>query len=138
MENKDHFYRDKVFTAALEVFARRGYEGASLSEIVSAAGVTKPTLYYYFQSKEGLFNALLQYAYEECFERMQSAVARAKGVEAQLTELLVSLFDFLRRRKDLTRLVFVSALAAPGEMPVSSENKRRRGRNLDFIHKVIK
>jgi len=130
--------RDQIFLAALDLFAQRGYSGTSLQEIVSAARVTKPTLYYYFKSKEGLFNALLDYAYEECFKRMRAAVTRQTGVEEQLTEMLTSLFNFLRERQNLTRLAFSCAYAAAGEMPVNPEIKEKRRRNFEFIHDVIK
>jgi AcrR family transcriptional regulator len=49
----------EIATAAARLFAERGYDATSVREIVEAAGVTKPTLYYYFHSKEGLANALL-------------------------------------------------------------------------------
>lgn len=136
-ENK-HPCRDKIFKVALRLFAERGYSGASLQQIVSAARVTKPALYYYFQSKDGLFNALLEHAYEERLKQMQAAVARTTGVEEQLTEILATLFEILRKQKALTRLAFASAFAAPGEMPASSKIKKKRCRNFEFVHGVIK
>jgi TetR/AcrR family transcriptional regulator len=138
MRKNHHAAREQIFAAALDLFAERGYAGASLQDIVSAARLTKPTLYYYFKSKEGLFNALLEYAYQECFDRMQSAVARTTGVEEQLTEILASLFHFFGERRHLTRLAFSSAFAAPGEMPVSPHIKLKRRRNFEFVHGVIK
>jgi TetR/AcrR family transcriptional regulator len=48
-----------IARAAARLFAERGYEATSVREIVKAAGVAKPTLYYYFQSKEGLAHALI-------------------------------------------------------------------------------
>lgn len=130
--------REEIFKAALELFAQRGYSGASLQHIVEAARLTKPTLYYYFKSKEGLFNALLEYAFDEFYARVQAAVARTEGVEAQLTEMLASVFEFFRERKNLTRLAFASAFAAPEEMPVSPEIQKKRRRNFEFVHDVIK
>jgi AcrR family transcriptional regulator len=130
--------RDKIFDAALRIFAQRGYSGASLQEIVSAAHLTKPTLYYYFKSKDGLFNALLEDACNEYFQRLQSGAARATGVEQQLVEMLASVFEFFRERRELTRLAFASAFAAPGEMPVKSDIQQKRKRNFGLVHGVIK
>ena len=48
-----------IARAAARLFAERGYDATSVREIVEAAGVAKPTLYYYFRSKEGLAQALL-------------------------------------------------------------------------------
>ncbi|MGB3263489.1 MAG: TetR/AcrR family transcriptional regulator [Microcoleus sp.] len=47
-----------ILAGALQVFTTQGYAAASMDRIASAAGVSKPTLYRYFQDKEGLFIAL--------------------------------------------------------------------------------
>ena len=47
--------RARLLETATELFAEKGYAGASVREIVEKAGVSKPVLYYYFKSKEGLF-----------------------------------------------------------------------------------
>ena len=49
-----------LLSAAGELFARKGYSGTSVREIVAAAGVTKPVLYYYFRNKEGLYLELFR------------------------------------------------------------------------------
>ena len=48
-----------IARVAARLFADRGYDATSVREIVEAAGVTKPTLYYHFGSKQGLAEALL-------------------------------------------------------------------------------
>jgi TetR/AcrR family transcriptional regulator len=50
--------RDRIIGTALDLFSRRGYEGTGIQEIVDGAGVTKPSLYYHFGSKQGLLEAL--------------------------------------------------------------------------------
>lgn len=123
---------------ASRLFAERGYSGTSLQDIVSAANLTKPTLYYYFKSKEGLFLSLLEQAYEQRLQHMQAAVAHAHGLEAQLTEMLTAVFHFFHKHKDLSRLSFASAFAAQDEMPSSPELDRKRRQNFDFVHDLIK
>ncbi len=49
MENKEN-----LLTCARDLFYARGYDAVGIQEIVDAAGVTKPTMYYYFGSKKGL------------------------------------------------------------------------------------
>src|ERR1700691_3525680 len=48
-----------IARAGARLFAERGYDATSVREIVEAAGVAKPTLYYYYRSKERLAQALL-------------------------------------------------------------------------------
>jgi AcrR family transcriptional regulator len=52
--------RNAILDAAAEVFDERGFNGASLSEILAKAGVTKGALYFHFASKEELAHALIE------------------------------------------------------------------------------
>lgn len=51
--------RQRIVGSALRCFAEKGYAGTSLREIAEAARTTKPMIYYYFQSKEGLYSSTL-------------------------------------------------------------------------------
>ncbi len=53
----------RIARVAAQLFATLGYDATSVRNIVEAAEVTKPTLYYHFQSKEGLAHALLDTAH---------------------------------------------------------------------------
>src|SRR5438477_3366087 len=52
--------RDELLTAALEVFARRGYRDAGVDEIAAEAGYSKGAVYWHFSGKEELLMALLE------------------------------------------------------------------------------
>lgn len=49
----------RILDAALTVFAAMGYSGATMDAVAAEAGLTKPTLYSYFPSKESLFSAMM-------------------------------------------------------------------------------
>ena len=71
--------RQRLLDAGLKQFANRGYAGASVLDIVQDAKVTKPTLYYYFESKEGLFQALVDQAMDERLRLMREAAKPEKA-----------------------------------------------------------
>ncbi len=52
--------REAILAAALDIFAARGFRGATLDQIAQAAGLSKPNLLYYFPSKEAIHAALLE------------------------------------------------------------------------------
>jgi AcrR family transcriptional regulator len=54
------FCVDQAADRAMNVFWRKGYEGASLSDLTAAIGINAPSLYAAFGSKEGLFRAVLE------------------------------------------------------------------------------
>lgn len=59
--------KELILHTALSLFASRGYDAVGVNEIVETAGITKPTLYYFFQSKEGVFREILCQNYEKFF-----------------------------------------------------------------------
>jgi AcrR family transcriptional regulator len=55
--------RETILAAAAAEFADRGYEGASVNRIIGVAGISKGSLYYYFEDKEDLFATVMEYAF---------------------------------------------------------------------------
>lgn len=54
--------RERLLGSAINIFTQRGYAAATVREIVQAAGVTKPVLYYYFGNKEGIYLEIMKEA----------------------------------------------------------------------------
>lgn len=67
--------RAKILQCAIHLFYQKGYDAVGVQELATAAGVTKPTLYYYFKSKLGLLEALLKERCEPFCRRLENAAA---------------------------------------------------------------
>jgi AcrR family transcriptional regulator len=74
-ERRREMTRVALLDAAVEVFAKRGFEGASLDEIAEAAGFTRGAIYKNFANKEELFFAVLDRANEEAFASFGAVIA---------------------------------------------------------------
>jgi len=129
--------RHRLLEAGLKLFANRGYAGTSVQDIISEAGVTKPVLYYYFESKGGLFQALVDQAMDERLRLMREAATPDKPTVEQLTDIIGALTDFAQREPDLLRLCFAIAFAAPGEMPEGFKRPGKMGESYFFVHGLI-
>lgn len=129
--------RDAILTAAEKCFAEAGYAGTSVNDILAATRFTKPVLYYHFGSKEGLFRALLERAQAACFDVIRQRAAAASDLEGQLTGIITALFELLRDRRDLTRLLIATAFAAPRELPEELRSEARRMRTFVFVRSLI-
>jgi TetR/AcrR family transcriptional regulator len=138
MSNHEPAKRQQILHAALRRFAEKGYAGTSVQEIVDAARVTKPTLYYYFRNKADLFGALVDWAHEERYRRTQEAAARGTTLCAQLTGICASIFDFIAGHRDLTRLAFATAFAARGELPAEAGCLQKSLRSFDVVRGLMK
>jgi AcrR family transcriptional regulator len=85
-----------MMSVAEQVFAERGYVAASMDEIADRVGVSKPMLYEYFGSKEGLLVACIRQARAELLRVTSEAAVRAADPEAMLRDGLVAYFQFIR------------------------------------------
>jgi AcrR family transcriptional regulator len=138
MDKLDSQTRGRILRAALKHFADCGYAGASVQAIVDAARVTKPTLYYYFKSKAGLFQALIDWAHDERYRLMCEAGERDDNLAGQLTEVLAALFEFINDHRALMRIAFATAFSAKGEIPAEIRYSDKCERNFEFIHALIR
>jgi len=129
--------RQQILQAALRCFAHSGYAGASVQAIVDAARVTKPVLYYHFESKEGLYRALIDWASEERWRRSEAAAARGETLAEKLTEIVAATFEFVRQHRELTRLSLGTLFAAKGEVPNQGQCMEQGRRVFDLMQKLV-
>ncbi|HLZ54607.1 MAG TPA: TetR/AcrR family transcriptional regulator [Verrucomicrobiae bacterium] len=130
--------RQQILQAALKRFANAGYAATSVQQIVGDARVSKPALYYHFRDKAGLFQALVSEAHDERYRVVQQAAARRNDFRGQLVEILRALFDYFHKNRELTRIAFATAFAAPGEVPAKLRYVDKCQRNLEFINSLMK
>jgi AcrR family transcriptional regulator len=109
--------RDRLARAAVELFDRKGYAATSVREIVAAAGVTKPALYYHFGSKEGLFLAIMRRAVEALTSSLSASRAGPGSVRDRIKALAQDVHELFRENVGVVRLVHVAIYGPPGEMP---------------------
>jgi len=107
--------RETMLRAAERVFARRGYDGASMSDIAAEAGVSKPTLYVHFDSKEKLFDALIEDMACNVPEGLLALDANDPDMEEQLVRAGIALMHRILKpeRQEMLRVV----IGAAGQFP---------------------
>jgi AcrR family transcriptional regulator len=82
----------EICAAALEVFAEKGFAAARLDEIARRAGVSKGTLYLYFEDKEALFRAVIRSAIAPNIEAVTSAMSSVDAPFPDLVRMLLAAF----------------------------------------------
>ncbi len=92
----------EIVAAALEVFVERGFEATKLADVARKAGVTKGTVYLYFESKEALFKAVVR-------ETIVPVIAQGEALARSFTGSARALVERLVR--EYWRLVGETALA---------------------------
>ena len=97
---------EQMVEAAMALFARRGYDDASMDEIAAAAGITKPMLYAYFGSKEGLFAACSRKAGEQLRDRLRAVVEAELAPDEAFYAGLRTVFDFVEEHREPWKVLY--------------------------------
>ena len=89
MENKEN-----ILKCALDLFYAKGYDAVGVQEIAEKAGITKPTLYYYFGSKYGLLETLLTTKFKVFRERFERVAYYNGNVTETLNRIAADYVDY--------------------------------------------
>jgi AcrR family transcriptional regulator len=98
--------RIEIRTAALRVFATKGFDSATMREIATAVGTRAGSLYHHFRSKDELLFELLSEYYEQGLEQTRSMVSQDKDAGILLRESCKALLRYVLHRPLETLIVF--------------------------------
>ena len=108
--------RAQLLRAARKVFRNKGYDGATVSDIVQEAGVAQGTFYLYFPSKKDAAVSLRDGLMETMARAVATAVESRTSFEDRLESLIAAGFKVARKNTDLFRLAFIGADETHPEM----------------------
>ncbi len=128
--------RNRLLQAATQLFANKGYEATSVNEIVGAAGVTKPILYYYFKNKEGLYLEILRDAYDGFDRMLDISAQRAGSATEQILQLFAQLADLLSDKLEAARMIH-SVYYGPPQGAPSFDFDSHRLKYLGTVRKMV-
>lgn len=103
----------RILDAALTIFSQKGFVSASMDDIAAEAGLTKPTLYQYFPSKDELFTAIMSQERDHMLESFE--YPSASGMVAELYAFSWHYADVVLRPDmlNLARLIIGEAQRLP-------------------------
>jgi len=136
--------RRRILEAARQVFARGGYAATRMTDIATAAGVGKGTLYEYFRGKEDLFSTLVVAVARESLESLMIQRLPEEPTRA-LREVIAYVVDVaLRENLDLYRLFFDFWGGAEGAGGAATHRKQAQeqlrdveGRFAEFVRELV-
>jgi AcrR family transcriptional regulator len=109
--------RNRLLTAALNLFVSKGYAATSVSMIVQEAKVTKPMLYYYFKNKAGIYTEIMNEAFvefEEIMERYPTSDIPAKDT---ILMMFRELLNVQEQKVEYVRLIHAMVYGPPQGAP---------------------
>ncbi len=115
----------RIQQVARELFARRGVQQTSLRDIADVLGITKPALYYHFDSRESLVSSIVQ----PLLDDMDAFIGEHEAARLEPRALLSEYFDLLHRNRELIAML-VRDLSTMGHLDLV-------GRMLDWRRRLL-
>lgn len=116
----------QILAEATDEFVRRGYAGGSMVEIARRAGISKPLIYQYFGSKDGLYLACLHAVSDGLLQRLEEAELAVDDSVASRIHPLRAVFEALEPHRDAWRLLFDPSMPTSGDIAEAAREYRAR------------
>jgi TetR/AcrR family transcriptional regulator len=113
---------ERILSTALDLFALKGYDATAVREICEAAGITKPTLYHFFGSKDGVLQALVRGGFQEFRALVQAALETPGTFRHRIKVMARAVFESASSKPHLWRFIHSVIWAPPGTALPQTEN----------------
>ncbi|MCU1659238.1 MAG: TetR family transcriptional regulator [Pseudonocardiales bacterium] len=117
---------EQIIAVAIDEFAVRGYAGASMVVIARRAGISKPLVYQYFGSKDGLYLTCLHHVAGALLERLELAQLQEDDSVASRVRTLQAVFEALAPQRSAWQLLYDSSMPAAGEIADAARGYQAR------------
>ncbi len=101
--------KERIILGALQVFKDKGLESATMDEIAQVAGFGKSTLYYYFPSKEEVFNAIMVEGWEKLWSSMEDIIHAELPPKDTFLKILKKLAEIVDQNRAHYEFLFNAA-----------------------------
>jgi len=129
--------KERLLAAALELFTARGYAATTVRELVAAAGVSKPALYYYFSNKEGIYLELMRNTYDTFRELTALLTAFRGSTRERIIHFCTGMFDGFLVHMDVARIIYSIYFGPPQGAP-PFPHERFFDEMLEIIRRMVR
>lgn len=117
----------RIIEAAKELFVENGYAETNMSDIAARVGINRPTLHYYFRTKERMFQAVFGMIIEQIIPRVQDFVTnRSLSIEKRIGGVVDTYFNVLGQNPDLPLFAMREIQRDPDNLFASIEQSPMR------------
>lgn len=127
--------KSRIVQEAAALFDRNGYHSTSMEDIAAAVGISKPTLYYHFRSKDDILFSIHEEVIELNIAREERRNAMVMPATQQLLELITDVIELNVTRPGYVRVFFEHYRELPAEQ--QQEIQKRRDYYRDLVEAVI-
>lgn len=126
-----------ILDSALEVFKSKGIEGATMDEIAIEADFGKATLYYYFKSKEEIFNTILVNGWTTLLDSIEDIVLEEHTPRKKFIKIIKRIIELVNTDRSMYEFLFYAPMVHPSKDDVEPEWKPFQVKLINTMHKII-
>jgi len=104
-KNRGPGKRGQILLAAEQVFANRGFRGATTREVAQQAGIANSLIFYYFKNKMALYEAVFQSFFDQLEDLIQQNLSLDLDRLGQLRQFLFTLTDYAKEHRNMMRIL---------------------------------
>lgn len=124
----------RIFTTAIKLFAQNGYESTGIEEITAVAGVAKGSLYYHFETKEELFDLLLEEGRKLLYNSIEIKFRSCNNALDKLKAIIMIQIKSLIKYEDFVTVLINNTL---GNNTRSKKSQKALDEYMGKIQEVI-
>jgi AcrR family transcriptional regulator len=134
--NKDDIVRDEILRAAERVFQKWGMNKTTMEDIASEAGKGKSTLYYYYKSKDEIFDAVVKYEFVKILSRAQESTLDVSSAKDKLKKYIVT--SIIEMKNIVSAYTIIRAEIKRNQNFLDKVRKIFESSEEQFIRKILR
>jgi len=127
----------QIFSTAARLFAEKGYNGVSMREISEQSNVSKPTIYYYFGSKEGIFRELLETGLKIGMDYSKKIAESTIPAKQKLVKIIQNRFRLSYEHPEFSKF-FLMIFLNPEDIPFVDDFKKQVRAHKKLLVNIFK
>lgn len=132
VEEQKQIKKERILEAAARVFSTKGYHGTTVKDIVEEASISVGSFYFYFKSKEEIFEKLLDVMVANFYNAGEEAVQGADTLEKQVEIGITTFLRLIETHSDLAKIMLIEAVG------INPNFEKKRVEKLEFFTYYIK
>lgn len=126
-----------ILDGALRVFKSKGMENATMDEIAQEADFGKATLYYYYKSKEEIFNTILVTGWITLWDGIESLIIEDEKPRRKFIKIIKRLISLVNEDRPMYEFLFAAPHSAVGHTQQEPEWKQYQTKLINTLHQLI-
>ena len=122
--------RARIVDVAIDMFSRQGFRATSMNEIAAAVGLSKPTLYHYFTSKERLLVHIYAAVLDESLDGARRVIDAAPDPLSAIRDLIAARVAYTCRNSALLKVCFEEEHELPADLQPALLSRRKMFEDL--------